>query len=280
VSSTPVAKSTSGGSQHEGETTMSIAMRPIELAAVTLIASGLGCRNYVTEVTVRDPGQVEIANKHVRLPAGRGPMQRELTVETLHPSPLAQASSSVSLTEESASLERAADGSIAFICGGCSGNSYRVLVDTKGRLRTADQRRFVREGPEYGAVLTIGTGGVVGTYGTGPTKTLYVAHATVSFLASTPWTNLKEVHRRSDAEPATAAVALVGAAIFIGAGAAMIVVGPDKNKYTPGTDAYDRSRAALNILGAVMIVGGAVFGWWGWQFTYSKDELLYRAAEN
>jgi hypothetical protein len=248
---------------------------------VLLALAAAGCQGHYTATIVRDPGQVEIAYGDVRLAAGREPTQKNVTVKTLHPegNAMVPASAPASPTDEPATLERASDGSISFHCPTCSVNGHRVFMDNTGTLITSEQRNVTVQGTHYRTRSTFRTGQVVDVYQSGGTKTIYGANEPTSFEVSTPWTNVKEVHRRALVEPVTGWVYVLGSLVFVAGGAAVIVAGPDEDKYAPGTKAYDRSRTALDILGVTMIAAGAVFGWVGWQYLQPKDELLYRSAE-
>jgi hypothetical protein len=120
---------------------------------------------------------------------------------------------------------------------------------------------------------------VFDVYESGRTRSIYGANVTEPFEVSTPWTNVKEIHRRALVEPVTGWVYVLGSLAFVAGGAAVVIAGPDEDKHAPGTKAYDHSRIALDILGVSMIAAGAVFGWVGWRYLQPNDELLYRSAE-
>jgi hypothetical protein len=242
---------------------------------------GAGCQRYYTATTVRDPSQVEVAFGNVRLTADREPSQKRVTVQTLHPegNAMVPATAPASPTNESATLERAADGSISFHCPTCSVNQHVVFLDKTGLLITSEQRSVAVLSTHYRPRLVFRTGQVFDVYQSGGAKSVYGANVTESFEVSTPWTNVREIHRRAFVEPVTGWVYVLGSLAFVAGGAAVIIAGPDEHKYAPGTKAYDRSRIALDILGVTMIAAGAVFGWMGWRYLQPNDELLYRSAE-
>jgi hypothetical protein len=248
---------------------------------VLSVLVGTGCQGYYTATTVRDPSQVEIAFGNVRLNADREPTQKSVTVQTLHPegNAMVPASAPASPTEESATLERAADGSISFHCPTCSVNQHFVFPDKTGMLITSEQRSVAVQGTHYRTRLAFRTGQVFDVYQSGGAKSVYGANVTESFEVSTPWTNVKEIHRRALVEPFNGWMSILGSLAFVAGGAAVIIAGPDEHKYAPGTKAYDRSRIALDILGVTMIAAGAVFGWVGWRYLQPNDEILYRSAE-